>query len=722
MSRFKNVIKKIFVAILLIMGISIIVGLGVTIYYIKNTPSVSLEELRSSGSSRLYTTNGNYLLSLGADKNKYIYHEQIPESFKNAVISIEDKRFYKEKFGIDPIGISAAVVKNLKSMSLKAGGSSITQQLIKLTLFSTRQRDRTFKRKIQELVLASQISKKYSKDKILEFYLNKIYYGYSIYGVGTAAEEFYGKKLDNLTLAQQALLAGMINAPASYDPSIYPNKARERRNLVLDAMLVNNKITRRQYDKAVTEDVKYGLRNLKRENDSELRKIDDPYIKEVINEAKAIGYDPFKSQLKITINIDQTVQNKLYELANNRIKFTDDKMQVGTTILDPNNGHVIAMLGGRKLPNVQLGLNRAVQKSRSSGSSIKPILDYAPALEKKDWSTAQILSDTPYTYPGTNIGLHNWDNQYWGNITMRKALAQSRNVPAIRTLESVGLPYARNFANKVGISIPKNEGLSVGIGANVSTLDLAGAYAAFDTGGIYYQPRFISKIETADKVTYRFNSTATRVMKGSTAYMITDMLKNVIDNGTGTVAKIKGIYQAGKSGTVKYSDEELNKYPNYKGTPKDSWFVGYTRDYVLSIWTGYDQISQGKIDKIGEQSAQNLYKEMMIYLTQNKKSIDWEKPKNIVPKIINGQKELFLKGKLSDRKVFETKKKSPIQNQHVNSNLMQSSSPASRDSYQNEDNKNKQVVPSQPQNKETIIEEYQSIPNQDYIIYYEPDD
>ena len=311
-------------------------------------------------------------------------------------------------------------------------------------------------------------------------------------------------------------------------------------------------------------------------------------------------------------------------------------MQVGATVVDPNNGHVVAILGGRHLPSVQLGLDRAVQTGRSTGSSIKPVLDYGPAIQYLNWSTAKMIDDSKYVYPGTNIQLYDWDNKYDGMMTMRKALEQSRNVPAVKTLAEVGVKRASAFARRMGVNVPANSGLSVAIGANASSLQMAGAYSAFATMGIYHKPQFVSKIETPDGLTRNYDSNGVRVMKKSTAYMITDMLKGVIKRGSGTSAKIANLHQAGKTGTVKYSDEDLAKYPGYNSTPKDSWFVGYTRSYVMGVWTGYDNLKDGTISGVGQQSAQLLYKSMMTYLMRNKQNLDWKQPKSVVgARIVN---------------------------------------------------------------------------------------
>lgn len=633
--------------LMILFMIGIVSGIGVFAYYAKDSPTITTNKMQSGGSSALYTNDGKLLLSLGSDKRAYLRNDKIPQQLKDAVVSVEDKRFYSEPLGIDPLRIAASFISNIRGHDISAGGSGITQQLVKLSVFSTDASQRTLRRKAQEAWLAMQVTRHYSKDQILEFYINKVYMGYNNYGIGTASTYYFGKPISKIDLAQTALLAGLLNAPTSYDPYLYPKAATYRRNIVLQAMLNNKKITQEQYQQAINEPIQDGLRP-RHNSDSanQTRKIDDPYIKEVVNEARAKGFDPYTSNLKITINIDQKAQNKLYELANSKeIPFTENKMQVGSTIVDPNTGHVVAIIGGRHLPdNVQLGLNRAVQTGRSTGSSIKPLLDYAPAIQYLNWSTAQTLDDTPYVYQGTSIQLYDWDNRYLGPMTMRYALEQSRNVPAVRTLEAVGLQKASSSVKKMGINIEKNQGLSVGIGANASSLQLAGAYSALSNNGIYHKPTFISKIETPDGVVRNYDDPGTRVMRAGTAYMVTDMLRGVITRGSGTQAQIRNLYQAGKTGTVKYSDDELKNYPSYRNTPKDSWFVGYTRSYVMSVWTGYDNLSEGNIKGNGQNAAQLLYKNMMSYLMEDRSNLNWDKPDDVVKRQIGRTTELYVKG------------------------------------------------------------------------------
>ncbi|MBW8013541.1 penicillin-binding protein [Lactobacillus helveticus] len=636
-----KIVKWIFLIVLLL----VVSGIGLFAFYAKDAPNISQDQLQSGGTSSLYNNDGKFLLSLGSEKRIYVKNKDIPQLLKDAVVSVEDKRFYKDKLGVDPIRIVGSMLTNAKSNSIAAGGSTITQQLVKLTVFSTAASQRTLKRKAQEAWLAVKVQHEFSKDQILEFYINKVFMNYGNYGMGTAANYYYGKSLKKLDLAQIALIAGMPNAPVAYDPYLYPQKAKYRRNIVLKTMLQNEKITKDEYNQAVNEPITHGLKKRRADNESKIRKIDDPYIKEVTSEVKSKGFDPYNDNLKITINIDQKAQNKLYELANNSsVPFTNNKMQIGATVIDPNNGHVVAILGGRHLPSVQLGLDRAVQTGRSTGSSIKPVLDYGPAIQYLNWSTAKMLDDSKYVYPGTNIQLYDWDNKYDGMMTMRKALEQSRNVPAVKTLADVGVKRASAFARRLGVNVPSNSGLSVAIGANASSLQMTGAYSAFATMGIYHKPQFVSKIETPDGLTRNYDSNGVRVMKKSTAYMITDMLKGVIKHGSGTNAKIPDLYQAGKTGTVKYSDEDLAKYPGYNSTPKDSWFVGYTRSYAIGIWTGYDNLKDGTISGIGQQSAQLMYKSMMTYLMRNKPNLNWQQPKSVILAKTGGTCQLYVRG------------------------------------------------------------------------------
>ena len=625
----------------------ILAGIGLFAYYAKDAPKLTQSDLESVVSSTLYTSDNKAFKKLGLANSTRASSEQIPTTLKDAVVSIEDRRFYKEKFGVDPIRIASAAVSNVtgKSSLGLQGGSTLTQQLVKLSVFSTKASDQTFKRKAQEAWLAAQVERQYSKDQILTFYINKVYMNNGVNGMGTAADYYYGKTLKELSLPQLALLAGMPQSPAGYDPYLHPEAAKTRRDLVLDALVRNNKITTAEATAAKAVPIATGLVAQKdAANTSTDDKATDAYVKEVITDLKKKGYNPYTDGLKVYTNIDMDAQKKLYTTVNDdsSIPFPDDKLQTAVTITNPNNGKIVAMIGGRKTGNVQLGYNRAVQAGRSNGSSMKPLMDYAPAIEYLNYSTGYKLVDEPYTYPGTSVQLHNFDNQYVGTITARNALANSRNVPAIKLLADVGMTKASQFVEGLGITIPSDAGFSYGIGGNVSTLQESAAYGAFANGGTYYKPTYVSKVVTADGITHNYDSEGTQAMKSSTAYMITDMLKDVISKGSGTLAQISGLYQAAKTGTTNYSDEEVTNSAGAINSDlaKDSWFAGYTKDYSVTVWTGYDEPLKNGLTMSERNVAAYIYRSMMVYLAQNSTNSNWTMPSNVIAK--NG--ELYIKG------------------------------------------------------------------------------
>jgi penicillin-binding protein 1A len=626
----------------------------------RNAPNLTQTKLQSGGSSSILDYKGNEVATLGNENRDYTTSNNFSTQMKDAVVSIEDRHFYQEPLGINPVRIVKAGFHNLTNPGSVQGGSTLTQQLVKLSVFSTKKSDQTFKRKIQEAYLTINVERNYSKQQILEFYMNKVYLANGVYGMGTASEYYFGKSPKELTLAQTALIAGMPQAPNTYDPYQHPEAAQKRRDAVIDAMLANNKISQNDAITAKQTPLTDGLlakRDLDQENNN--RYVADNYIKEVIDEVKSKGYDPYRDNLKIKTNLHLDVQKQLYNAVNNNTGlFPDNKMQVAATIVEPSTGNVIAQIGGRKQGKILLGLNRATSTQRSNGSTIKPILDYGPAIEYLNWSTYHLLEDTPYTYAGTDISLYDWDHAYDGTITMRKALANSRNIPAVRTLDTVGMSRARSFANNLGISIPADAGLSTGIGADVSTLQVASAYGAFANGGTYQKPIYVSQIKTADGMQHTYQSESKQAMKASTAYMITDMLKDVITSGTGTNAKISGVYQAGKTGTVEYADTEIAKNPALSGTAKDAWFAGYTKNYSMAVWTGYDQPEQSGLSMSEQQIPVYLYRSLMATLAQSSDSSDWTQPSSVVserilagsnPPVItnssvNATLELFVKG------------------------------------------------------------------------------
>ncbi|MFT8844085.1 MAG: PBP1A family penicillin-binding protein [Schleiferilactobacillus harbinensis] len=637
----RHPIRRFFKWLAILLVTVLLAGTALFAYYAKDAPAITQDDLQSGGSSIIYGADGKQLTRLGSQNRTYVTGDKIPQQLKDAVVSIEDRRFYQEFLGVDPLRIASAFVNNVTTDSLQ-GGSTITQQLVKLTVFSTKASDQTLRRKAQEAWLSFKVTRDYSKDQVLEFYINKVYMGNGIYGMATAAKYYFNKDLSQLSIAQTATLAGMPQAPESYDPYKDPSKATNRRNQVLNAMVTNKKITAQQGAAAKATAITDGLQPKESHQSNDTTDLVlDPYLKQVIDDVKAKGYNPYIDNLKIYTNVDYDVQKQLYDLANaDGGVFTNNLMQTGVAITNPNNGQVVAMLGGRKLGNVRLALNRAVTADRSNGSTMKPIMDYGPAIEYLNWPTSEPVSDTAYTYPGTDIQLYDWDRQYMGQMTMRRALVHSRNVPAIRTLEKVGLSRASTFASGLGIKIPSTAGLSVGIGSDVSPLQLASAYSAFSNGGTYYEPQYVNKITTADGVDHTYSAAHRQAMKASTAYMITDMLKGVFTSGTATAANISGLYQAGKTGTTDYDSTTLANNSALNNTVRDSWMAGYTRHFSVAIWTGYDQANKRGLAGSEQNTAILFYRQIMSYLAEKQTNTDWKKPSDVVR---SGQ-ELYIRG------------------------------------------------------------------------------
>ncbi|MFK5676304.1 PBP1A family penicillin-binding protein [Ligilactobacillus sp. LYQ60] len=628
-----------------IIAFLIVAGGFLFVAYASTAPKLSISRLSSPEMTTIYASNGKKIYTLGSENRQIVKQNQIPQQLKDAIVSIEDRGFYKQK-GIDPLRIVSAAFSNIFHPNAIQGGSTLDQQLVKLSYFSTSNADRTLKRKAQEAWLAIQLDKHYSKNQIMTFYVNKVYMGSNCYGMQTAAHYYYGKPLKDLNLAQTATIAGIPNAPASYDPLINPKLATQRRNLVLDAMVQNKKISSAQAAAAKQQSITAGLitdHAAQNDENSKRELVADAYIQQVLQEAKQQGYDPNKGNLKIYTNLDWNVQKRLYAIANTDeyIVFPNNRLQMASTVINPQNGKVIAMIGGRK-SNTPFGLNRAVQTNRSNGSCAKPLMDYGPAIQYLHWATYHPLEDTPYKYPGTNTSLYDWDHKYPGKMTLRSALVQSRNIPAIRTLSAVGLSNAQNFLGNLGFDSSKVDKYSYGIGIPSSTLQNAAAYSSFANGGTYYKPQFISKIKSTDGNVKTFSVNGQRAMKPGTAYMITDILKGVFKGkGTATDASIPGLYVAGKDGETNYPDSVANKVPAQ--SCMDGWMNGYTKNYAVSVWVGYDHpMHAGNYMSIPEAKiSHSIFKNEMTYLAELAPNTDWIRPSSVGTKTLNGVKQLY---------------------------------------------------------------------------------
>lgn len=644
-STVSKILKYALAAILSLIILTVVAGGLLFAYYVSSAPKLTEEGLNATSSSLVYDNQNNLIADLGAEKRESVTSDNIPMNLVNAVTAIEDHRFFKHR-GIDVYRIFGSVWNNLTKGTLH-GGSTLDQQLIKLAYFSTNSSDRTIKRKAQEAWLALQMEQRFTKDEILTFYVNKVFMGNGNYGMLTASKAYFGKELKDLSNAQVALLAGIPQAPSQYNPYLNPEAAQKRRNVVLSQMLRHGHITKEEYDQAVATPIDDGLLPLVEK--TSYPKYLDNYLKEVIEEVREkTGSDIFTAGLKVYTNVDVATQQQLWDVYHTDyyVYYPDQDFQVASTIMDVTNGKVIAQLGSRNQgDDSSFGSNQAVLTDRDWGSTMKPLTAYGPALENNVYnSTSQTINDSFYYWPGTTTELHNWDRLHYGWMSMQSALQLSRNIPAVRTLEEVGLKKSLKFLNGLGINYPELY-YSNAISSNTSVVDtkygassekMAAAYAAFANGGTYYEPQYVHRIEFSDGRAEDYEAGSNKAMSEATAYMMTDMLKTVLwSPGTGTAAYIPGLAQAGKSGTSNYTEEELDIIAAETGlTPfnagvmaPDELFVGYTPQYSMAVWTGY----KNRLTPIyGNQLkiAQLVYKSMMTYLNPYGNT-DWTMPNGV---------------------------------------------------------------------------------------------
>lgn len=634
-------------------------------YYASNAPIVTEQEIIGQLPTKIFDRNGQLIKELGSQNRDLMTVEEIPKTLQDAVIAIEDARFFEHK-GIDPIRILGALVANVKSREIAQGGSTITQQLIKLSVFSTDFKDQTIERKAQEAWLAVQLEQQYSKKEILAHYLNKMFYSNNTYGAKTAARLFFNKTLDQLTLSEAALLAGIPQAPSYYDPYAYPERAQERRDLVLDVMLERNMISKTEHDQAKAQNVQELLTPLSQGTLTDVDLVLDAYLDLVAQEVKdKMDLDIFTDGLDVYTNLDWDAQKHLFELVNqNSELFPNDTMQTAMSAIDATNGELVAVIGGRK-QYVYLGLNRANIANRSIGSTMKPIADYGPAIEFLNFSTGTLVVDEPYKYT-SGSELQNFDFDYKGKMTIREALTGSRNVPALKLLQAVGLDNAYTFLQKMDITLLNNDRHELveanAIGGEISPIQLSAAYATIANYGVYHKPFTVKKIVTSAGTVKEFTTDSRQVMKDSTAYMLTDILKGV-PGEFASAAKIEGLPQAGKTGTTNYTPDQLTQLGLTSSTyaAPDGWFVGFTPKYAIATWVGYDNpLESGNYLTLEEtRIPQKLYANVMSYLMRNQPHSDWQMPSSVTQVAIvkytdpiqkaatnnpNQSLELFVKG------------------------------------------------------------------------------
>lgn len=529
--------------------------------------------------SSLYDADGELMSELrGLENRTLVSLSEVPKHTQLAFIAAEDLRFYTHK-GIDVYRIFGALRSNIRSGSRAEGASTITQQLAKLTHLSS---EKTIRRKLEEIFLAFQIERQYSKDEILEMYLNTVYFGRGAYGLQAAARAFFGVDAGELTLVQSASLAATIKAPSVYAPHMSPENNKSRRNYILQTMLENGFISQEEHDEAAEQ----SLWVLAEQEDTQVYSW---YVDEVLRE----------SSERLGLTTDEVIRGgfSIYTAFDDRLqRIADDvyadsslfpagasdgtPMQSAMAVVDTQSGAVRAMIGGRDYA-IKRGLNRATQMRRQPGSALKPLAVYGPALEK-GYTTASVLLDEKTTFAG-GYTPRNAGDRYYGNVTMRTAVRNSLNTTAVRLLDEIGIDASIEYLTRMGIPTQESDkNLSLALGSmtyGVTPVELAAAYVPYANGGVYHEPYCVEKIvSSGGDVVYQHENSGRRVISEQNAYLMTSLLQSVVSSGTGTRMLSANTPVAGKTGTVSMS-----------GGNRDIWMAAYNTELSVTVWMGFDQ-------------------------------------------------------------------------------------------------------------------------------------
>jgi len=607
-SKFRIILLSIASSIVLVM-IGSVIFIGIAAASTPKWDPAMLNDQKQT--SFLYDKNNVQYASLHGQVNRQVVQSAaIPDLVKKTFVAVEDKRFYQH-IGVDFIRIIGSALNDIRSGSAKEGASTITVQLAR-NAFIDDPTAKTLTRKIQEAVLAIQLEHEYTKDEILTFYLNKIFLGESSFGIQAAAKTYFGEDLKDLKPDEVALLAGLPQAPSQYNPYIYPDAAKNRRTIVLGVMRDAGIITTSEYNASKDTPFTY-VDNMKKTNGGAQKTVVSdttykyPYFVDYVIEELESTYNLTPDQIfSGGYQIYTTVNPKAQEAAEaafadpaNFPKGIDStKIQGAITVVEPSTGAIQAMVGGRDYTT--RGLNRAWQANRQPGSTIKPLVVYGPAIEKGGYFPGTVLDDMPVSYNQGNG--KNWtptdfdtiDRGWKGLITMRYALEDSVNIYAVKLLNLIGVDYGWTFGkNDLGLPLQqKDRVLSLALGTpQLSTLDMASAYGVYANNGVSVKSHAIVIVKDAKGnplITPKI--TKNRVMKETTAYIINNMLRSVVTDGTAISAQIGDWAVAGKTGTTSL---DPNKYGNKSGNP-DAWFAGYTPNFAGVVWMGYDSDPDGQ--------------------------------------------------------------------------------------------------------------------------------
>ncbi|TCP29264.1 penicillin-binding protein 2A [Scopulibacillus darangshiensis] len=594
-------LKKVLIAVNVILGMLILGLIGYIIIIFAGNYVIDKKDLVMDTTTKIVDTEGHEISKLYLENRELVSIEKIPKSVQEAFIATEDSRFYQH-YGIDFRGTFRAAFRDIISGSKSEGGSTITQQLAKRVFLSN---EKSWLRKIKEAVIAINLERKYSKQQILEMYLNDVYFGHGAYGIGSAAKFYFNKDVSELTVDEGAMLAAMLKAPSTYSPILHPKKALKRRNLVLSLMEEQGYISSK--DAVRLQGKTLGLDLKKHESHPEFY----TYVDMVLDEAKRKYHlsneEVLSGGYKIIVPMDIKAQKASYK------HFKDDSYFKGSNpnktpngafvLMDPKTGGVLAVQGGRHY--VKKGLNHVTMK-RQPGSTFKPLAVYGPALNSGKYKPYSLLTDKKLTYAKyDDYTPENYNHKYAGKITMYDALTHSTNAPAVWLFNKIGIEKGKAYLKKLGFKLP-DKGLAIALGGlrkGVTPLSMASAYSVFPNNGEKVEPYFIKAIYNHDgELIGHAKPKATKVFKKQTAWYMTKMLESVVQNGTGKAGEVHTAL-AGKTGSTGYE--------KVKDGLRDAWFVGYTPKAVGAVWIGYNTTTEDQYVTSGSGDATRLFKDII---------------------------------------------------------------------------------------------------------------
>lgn len=623
------VLYRLTIVFLTIILIVLLAFAGFSTYIYINAPEFKSEQLYKKESSNIYDTSGSIIATIGNEKRIIVNYEELPQVLIDAIIATEDSRFFEHK-GLDIYRFLKAGYGFLSGNDA-GGASTITMQVSKNTFTSTESRGFDgIVRKFTDIYLSMfKIEQDYTKEEIMEFYVNSPYLGAGSYGVEMASKTYFNKSVQDLNLVESAMIAGMFQAPGEYDPYVNPDKTNVRKNEVINLMLRHGYLDEKEAKLAKKVDVE----DIIKKHNSSINKYQgfiDTVVQEVIDRT---GNNPYEVSMDIystMIKSKQDIINNFYS----KHKFKDKKVQAGIGVVDNNTGAIVAVGAGRDKKS-EMSLNYATQISRHPGSAAKPLFDYGPGIEYNGWGTHTMFEDKPVRYTKGGV-MHNVDGRYQGPLTLEQCLVRSRNTCALQAFQKVQNSKINKFVTSLGI-VPEyfgkskfiHEAHSIGAFKGVSPVQLAGAYTAFGNGGYFTEPHSVTKIvyKNGDKEEIReFNFEKKRVMKDTTAYMIATMLKKAVRSSV----KIKGTDISAKTGTSSYDDKYLKKLGLSTRVVQDVWTVTFSPDYSVAIWYGYDKLTKKTYNTTSHAWSERAKMQNEVAKKMFKKGSKYKKPKNII--------------------------------------------------------------------------------------------